>query len=278
MIRINGYTYLERKWRAIEHMMPKVKLYKGNAKAHAYLRGKYACALTRSYRGEIRTAFTVESKSFAADWSVGKALLGRLSVMARVLSITSRAQSISLIGGIITAQNVRSTHNKGIGRAMTARVRVCSSVNAKATTAKGYSANGNVLAQVAFSGEASTAKTAIVGGYVKSRVFGGGRLTVLGEFDYAYGRLIGHTAVHSIIHRAATSKMTARVRACGTAAARADISAGDSASGNVSAQGRATATITRARRGVIADFIGHSISEYMNKSIERASYVEVTNG
>ncbi len=278
MIRINGYTYLERKWRAIEHMMPKVKFYKGNAKARAYLRGKYSHAPTRSYKGEIKTAFTVESKSFAADWSVGKALLGRLSTSVRILSKILRVQSVALIGGIIAAQTVRSTYSKGAGRAMTARAQACGSAGAKASAGIGDCARGNVSAQVALGGKVGTAKTAIVSGCVKSRVFGGGRLTVLGEFDYVYGRLIAHTAVGSVMYRATTNGMTARVQACGSAAARAGIGAGNSTNGNVSAQSRATATITRARRGVIADFIGHSISEYMGKSIERASYVEVTNG
>ncbi len=278
MSGVSGYTYLERKCRAIEHMMPRVKLYKGRGIVRAGLKGKLSQARSHSYQGVLKVAFMVETKSFESDWSVGKSLIGKLNVAARVLSKTSRARSIALLGNISVLATSEAVCSEGAGKPVTARVQACGSAAGSIGLGVGRNVTGSVSAQANTKGVAITTSPAILKGHAKASTFGGGRLTILGKFNYVYGRLTTRSAAYGSICKSSANAFRAHMHSSATAAGKASVETGNSVKGAISTLSNATASITRARRGVIEDYVGHSISEYTNMTIRRGAYIEVANG
>lgn len=264
---VKGITYLERKIRAIEHIMPRVILCRGKIKAKSLARGKYSDALGKPIRGFVKETIQSEFTPYPSQWNTGRWISGQAIIGMRYSFLGDEA-----VGVPIANQNVRLSakpHGKaslGDGKPIKSFSKAVSKHHGKIALAEqkalrgALKLNGSTPARATISTQTPR--------QVQSTILGscGCRLSYFSSFTYARGQSRFTTTVSALLMSSTQRSLPSNASLDLNASATLKSTTAADMRSIGAVKTRASGCLTKARRLTMADEIGHSFVEEKGKT------------
>lgn len=264
---VKGITYLERKIRAIEHIMPRVILCRGKIKAKSLARGKYSDALGKPIRGFVKETIQSEFTPYHSQWNTGRWIAGQTTIGMRYSFLGDEAVGVPIVN-----QNVRllaKPHGKaslGDGKPIRSFSKMVGKHYGKIALAEQKALKGasklNCSTPTRITVSTQTPRqgqSTILGGC-------GCRLSYFSSFTYARGQSRFATTASALLRSSTQRSLPSNATLDLNANATLKLTSAADMRSIGTVKTRASGCLAKARRLTMADELGHSFAEEKGKT------------